>query len=592
MPRNIVLCCDGTANEFARHNTNVVKLYAMLQRDPAVQVTYYHPGLGTMEPAGALTTLARRTTKLLGMAFGYGLRDDIRDAYVFLMRNFAPGDKVYLFGFSRGAYTARAVASLLHMYGLIHPDNDALVPYVIRMMMGIERGRAGRGDREALDDYFDLARAFKTDMSRIDCKPWFVGVWDTVSSVGWIENPLKLPYIANNPDIEIGRHAIAIDERRAFFRTHLWRAPADSSPTARAPRRQAGLVSRRPLRCRRGIPGGRKRAVEHRARVDGRRGRSRGSEGRPGAPRRDPRPCRGPGARPTALRHPRVAQGVVASRRVRAEEALRLADTNGEPADEPPSATHDSAGSRSCMRRPSNAARSTARGCRRMRSGSTARRRLPSDIDATVWSYPMTEDIQIRLVHVEFLRPGPPHNQLLSPLTQYLAIAGDTGAGVVTVPYEQAEFWRRLKELRYESGDPEDRLAMLHATGVEMGKILGSVPGLPGALTDDPNQPGTLIQLRITLSASELAMLPFELAKSPVSATSTAENWLSIQTRPPVCVTRNIRTVSPEGVVWPHGPASCSSPAIQTMCRTRTIVRRWWRPSSRSSIPEGMIASI
>jgi uncharacterized protein (DUF2235 family) len=93
MPRNIVLCCDGTANEFARHNTNVVKLHAMLQRDPAVQVTYYHPGLGTMEPAGALTTLARRTTKVLGMAFGYGLRDDIRDAYVFLMRNFEPGDR-------------------------------------------------------------------------------------------------------------------------------------------------------------------------------------------------------------------------------------------------------------------------------------------------------------------------------------------------------------------------------------------------------------------------------------------------------------------------------------------------------------------
>ncbi len=166
----------------------------------------------------------------------------------------------------------------------------------------------------------------------------------------------------------------------------------------------------------------------------------------------------------------------------------------------------------------------------------------------------MTDEIQIRLVHVEFLRPGPPHNQLLSPLTQYLAIAGDTGAGVVTVPYEQGEFWRRLKQLRYEAGDAEDRMAMLHATGVEMGKILGSVPGLPGALTTDPKQQGTLIQLRITLSASELAMLPFELAKAPVSATTTAENWLSIQTRPPVCLTRNIRTVSSEGVIWPVEP--------------------------------------
>src|SRR5262249_15995965 len=142
-------------------------------------------GLGTMEPTGALTTLARRTTKMLGMAIGYGLAHDIRDAYIFLMRNFQPGDKVYLFGFSRGAYTVRAVASLLYMYGLIHPDTDALVRYVVRMMVGIERARADRGDyRKALDEYFDLARAFKANMSRVDCKPLFVGVWDTVSSVG------------------------------------------------------------------------------------------------------------------------------------------------------------------------------------------------------------------------------------------------------------------------------------------------------------------------------------------------------------------------------------------------------------------------
>jgi uncharacterized protein (DUF2235 family) len=60
--------------------------------------------------------------------------------------------------------------------------------------------------------------------------PYFVGVWDTVSSVGWIENPLRLPYTANNPDIQIGRHAIAIDERRAFFRPNLWRPTAPGGP--------------------------------------------------------------------------------------------------------------------------------------------------------------------------------------------------------------------------------------------------------------------------------------------------------------------------------------------------------------------------
>ena len=73
MARNLVVCCDGTANEFARDNTNVVKLYSVLRHEPERQVTYYHPGLGTMETAGALTTFTRRLTKLLGMAFGYGL---------------------------------------------------------------------------------------------------------------------------------------------------------------------------------------------------------------------------------------------------------------------------------------------------------------------------------------------------------------------------------------------------------------------------------------------------------------------------------------------------------------------------------------
>jgi len=229
MSRNVVICCDGTANEFARHNTNVVKLYSALAHDPARQVTYYHPGLGTMEPAGALTTFARKITKLLGMAVGYGLANDIRDAYVFLMNNFQEDDKLFLFGFSRGAYTVRAVASLLHMYGLIRPGNEPLVPYAIRMMMGIERARRDETGRSAeVGEYFGLARDFKAAMAGVDCRPWFVGVWDTVSSVGWIENPLKLPYIANNPGIEIGRHAIAIDERRAFFRNHLWRHSAES----------------------------------------------------------------------------------------------------------------------------------------------------------------------------------------------------------------------------------------------------------------------------------------------------------------------------------------------------------------------------
>ena len=127
MSKNIVLCCDGTSNQFSEDRTNVIKLYTVLQQN-ASQVTYYHPGIGTMEPTGALTSLSRTVFKVIEMAVGWGLEYDIRDAYVFLMRTYEPGDKVYMFGFSRGAYTVRAVAALLHAYGLARLGNETLVP--------------------------------------------------------------------------------------------------------------------------------------------------------------------------------------------------------------------------------------------------------------------------------------------------------------------------------------------------------------------------------------------------------------------------------------------------------------------------------
>jgi uncharacterized protein (DUF2235 family) len=85
----------------------VIKLFYTLQRDPGQQIAYYHPGLGAMEPAGALTPIARRATRLLGQVIGYGLESDVGDAYIFLMNHFEPGDRVFLFGFSRGAYNRK-----------------------------------------------------------------------------------------------------------------------------------------------------------------------------------------------------------------------------------------------------------------------------------------------------------------------------------------------------------------------------------------------------------------------------------------------------------------------------------------------------
>ena len=166
----------------------------------------------------------------------------------------------------------------------------------------------------------------------------------------------------------------------------------------------------------------------------------------------------------------------------------------------------------------------------------------------------MSKDIQIRSVTVELLRAGPAHNQLLSPLTQYLGICDDAQAGIVTLPYEQLAFMRRMKSMRYDSGEEADRLPVLHEIGIEMAKVLGAIPRLPGSLTGDNNGADTLIHLRLVLSASELATLPFELAKIPIGPSAWAEGWLSLQARVPVVITRRTRNVSANGVHWPMKP--------------------------------------
>jgi uncharacterized protein (DUF2235 family) len=207
MPKNIVICCDGTGNEFGNDNSNVVKLYSTLHLEPGVQTAYYHPGVGTMGAKSALSVLGKAWTRGIGLAFGYGLSENISDAYLFLMREFQPDDRIYIFGFSRGAYTARALAGMLHMFGLLTEGNQGLIPYALRLF------------KTAKKDRFLLASQFKGIFSRREpCHPYFLGLWDTVSSVGWILDAWRLPYTAKFPDIPIVRHALSIDERRAFFR--------------------------------------------------------------------------------------------------------------------------------------------------------------------------------------------------------------------------------------------------------------------------------------------------------------------------------------------------------------------------------------
>ena len=215
MPKNIVLCIDGTGNEFGARNSNVVKLFSVLKSDSDQQISFYHPGLGTMGSPNALGYLTRWWTKVIGLAFGYGLDGALSDCYHFLMQTYSVGDSIYLFGFSRGAYTARALSAMIHMYGLVQKGNEPLIRYVLEMFQTKKR----------TDAEFELAANFKATFSR-EAPIHFVGVWDTVSSIGWIYDPVTLPFTAVNPSIAIGRQAVSIDERRASFRQNLWRPDA------------------------------------------------------------------------------------------------------------------------------------------------------------------------------------------------------------------------------------------------------------------------------------------------------------------------------------------------------------------------------
>src|SRR5262245_66460078 len=125
MPKNIVVCCDGTDNEIATDSTNVLRLFRMLERDHR-QVAYYDGGVGTLVDPAAISTVRKYFSRRLDAAIGLRVRENVIAAYRFLARTYEPGDRLYFFGFSRGAYTVRAVAGLIHFLGLVRPELENL----------------------------------------------------------------------------------------------------------------------------------------------------------------------------------------------------------------------------------------------------------------------------------------------------------------------------------------------------------------------------------------------------------------------------------------------------------------------------------
>src|SRR5678815_2192858 len=105
MPRNLVICCDGTNNSLASPLTNVAHLNALADiKDVSRQLPYYDAGVGVEANPRRRTRIGAMLSKWSGSAFGTGLVENVEHAYSHLVRNYAEGDRIYLFGFSRGAY--------------------------------------------------------------------------------------------------------------------------------------------------------------------------------------------------------------------------------------------------------------------------------------------------------------------------------------------------------------------------------------------------------------------------------------------------------------------------------------------------------
>jgi len=206
MSKNIVICCDGTGNQFGETPSNVVKLYSMLQKNS--QACYYDPGVGTMPDARLVTSWTRKISQAFGLAFGTGLIQNVKEAYSFIMENYEQGDKLFLFGFSRGAYTARVIAALIFKIGVLPKGNQNLIDYAFDIYR-----------LSYQPTYETIAAKFKTTYA-LDIKINFLGIWDTVTSMG-LFNSKFLPDTTTNHYCLVVRHAMAIDERRAYYRQNL-----------------------------------------------------------------------------------------------------------------------------------------------------------------------------------------------------------------------------------------------------------------------------------------------------------------------------------------------------------------------------------
>jgi uncharacterized protein (DUF2235 family) len=225
--KRLVVCCDGTWNrpdetkEGIAAPTNVAKVsLGVARRDSqdTPQLLHYEAGVGT-----------RRFERIRGGAFGFGLSRNVLDCYRFLIQSYEPGDELFFFGFSRGAFTARSTVGLVRNCGILKAEHLDRVDEAYRLYRDPNRDTAPGGI---------AAEIFRREYSHPDTMIHFVGVWDTVGSLGIPIDGLRMPFLTRrwrfhdttlSSKVSFAYHALAIDERRGPFKPTLWEQKPDAA---------------------------------------------------------------------------------------------------------------------------------------------------------------------------------------------------------------------------------------------------------------------------------------------------------------------------------------------------------------------------
>ncbi|GAA6062895.1 hypothetical protein JCM10212_002117 [Sporobolomyces blumeae] len=210
--RNLVICLDGTLNTVGKSPTNVLQLFSLSAEDPQFQIRHYQAsplstGIGVETKSWKPSHPGVWVKTTFDSAFGYRLGFHIIEAYHWL-----PGDRIFLFGFSRGAYTARCLAGMIEQVGILPPGNE------ISISLAYDIYKHSGSNKLLYPNGPTLAGHFKKHFTR-DVSFFFLGVWDTVSSVGAII-PRDLPFASSSAGILHFRHALALDERRCLYAYH------------------------------------------------------------------------------------------------------------------------------------------------------------------------------------------------------------------------------------------------------------------------------------------------------------------------------------------------------------------------------------